>query len=212
MTGLEADRFTELLCSRLCHDLISPMGAINNGVEIVTEGDAAVLHDAIALIGSSARRATARLTYFRLAFGAWGSDPVSSFGPIRKAVDQHFDDKKCPIVWAKSVPADETMVEKDAAKLLLNLLLVAAECAQRDAKIEVAPQFESGRFRLSIAIRGERCKLRDDIRSGFAETMNPRDLTVRNIIAQHCQRLCGSLGLGLTVVEPGPNSIDFKIG
>ena len=50
MTGHDVNRFTELLCSRLCHDLISPLGAVNNGVEIVGEGDPAVLNDAIGLI------------------------------------------------------------------------------------------------------------------------------------------------------------------
>ena len=206
------DRFTELLCSRLCHDLISPLGAINNGVEIVGEGDPSVLSDAIALIGSSARKATARLAYFRLAFGGWGSEPASSFGSIRKAVELHFDEKKSPIIWSKPGTADETAVEKDAAKLLLNLLLVAAECAQREAKIDVSAEFDGGKPRLHIAVQGERCKLRDDVRTGFVDAMSSGDLTVRNVIAQHCQRLCGSLGVTLAIAEPAPNSIEFKVG
>jgi histidine phosphotransferase ChpT len=207
----DVDRFTELLCSRLCHDLISPLGAINNGVEIVGEGDPSVLHDAIALIGSSARKATARLAYFRLAFGAWGSEPTSSFGSIRRAVELHFDEKKCPIIWSKSGSANDTAVGKDAAKLLLNLLLVAAECAQRDAKIDVSAKFDGGP-RLRIAVQGERCKLRDDVRTGFVDSLPAGDLTVRNIIAQHCQRLCRSLGVTLAIAEPAPNSIEFKVG
>lgn len=209
MTGHDVDRFTELLCSRLCHDLISPLGAVNNGVEMVSEGDPAVLNDAIGLIGASARRATARLAYFRLAFGAWGSEPLSSFGSIRSAIELQFDDKRCPIVWATAVPADDMTVEKDAAKLLLNLLLVGAECAQRDAKIDVAAQFDGAKPRFSILVHGQRCKLRDDVRSGFDEGTEP---TVRNIVAQHCLRLCRSLGVTLAIVEPAPNSIEFKIG
>lgn len=211
MAGQEVDRFTELLCSRLCHDLISPLGAINNGVELVSEGDTAVLQDAISLIGSSARKAAGRLAYFRLAFGAWGAEPVSTFRAIRKTVEQQFDDKRCAVSWIDPTPSDDVPLEKDAAKLLLNLLLVAGECAQRDATIDVSLALPDRRPRLSVAVRGERCKLRDDVRTGFADALAQDALTVRNIIAQHCTRLCAGMALSLAVVENGPNAVEFKV-
>ena len=208
MTLHEVDRFTELLCSRLCHDLISPIGAINNGLELVAEGDIGVLNDAMSLIGSSSRQASNRLAYFRLAFGAWGTDAATGFGALRKTIDQYFADK-CPIDWIEPVADEHTAIDKAFGKLLLNLLLVAAECAQREARINVEIILDGPRPRLSVAVRGERCRLRDDVRSGFTQEPAISALTVRNVIAHHCRRLSGLLALDLTVADRGPNSIEF---
>ena len=68
---LTAADLAALLCSRVCHDIISPVGAINNGLELLDEGGAD--EDAMRLIRQSARNASARLQYMRIAFGAAGS-------------------------------------------------------------------------------------------------------------------------------------------
>ena len=208
MTLQDADRFTELLCSRLCHDLISPIGAINNGLELVAEGDIGVLNDAMSLIGSSSRQAGARLAYFRLAFGAWGTEAAIGFGTLRKVIDEHFYDR-CPVDWAEPVAEEHTAIEKTFGKLLLNLLLIAAECAQREARMSVGIVPDGARLRLSVAVRGERCRLRDDVRSGFTQEPTLGELTVRNVIAYHCRRLSGLLALDLSVADSSPGSLEF---
>jgi len=209
MTSDDMERFTELLCSRLCHDLISPIGAIRNGLELVAEGDGGLLKDAISLIGLSSRQASARLAYFRLAFGAWGSAGVLGFGAIRGIVEEHFNEKKCPVTWSEPVPVDESLVDKRIGKLVLNLLLVAAECAQRDGDVRGALVLDRTGPRVSIVVRADRCKLRDDVRSGFVEDIEVSALTVRNVVAHHCQRLCQSLALDLTITDHGSNSLEF---
>jgi histidine phosphotransferase ChpT len=66
--------FAALLVSRVCHDLVSPVGAVVNGLEVLEdERDAAMRADALKLVVSSAEQATARLQFARIAFGAAGS-------------------------------------------------------------------------------------------------------------------------------------------
>ena len=205
----EADRLTELLCSRLCHDLISPLGAITNGVELIAEGDKGALDDAIGLIGASARQGASRLAYFRLALGAGGTEAGTAFGTIRKAIDDHFAERKLKIAWSDPVPSEDALVERDVRKLLLNLMIVAGECAQRDASI--AAMVSPTEQRLTISVTGARCKLRDDVRTGFDPSLPVDGMTVRNVVAWNSRRICERLGVRLTVVEDDQTSVQFTV-
>lgn len=211
MAQHESDRLAELLCSRLCHDLISPLGAITNGLELISEGDKSVMDEAIAMIGSSARQGTARLSYFRLAFGAGGGELGVGFGTIRKVAADYFEDRKLPVNWETPLPDDHAALDRVAVKLILNLLLVAGESALRGAALHVTFSPDPSRFRLAIAVRGGRFKLREDVSSGFASGLADAAVNVRNVIAWHCRRLAEGLGNQLTVVEDGQNSLDFTV-
>src|SRR5258707_2354551 len=66
--------FAALLVSRVCHDLVSPVGAVVNGLEVLEdETDPAMRADALRLVASSSEQATARLQFARIAFEAAGS-------------------------------------------------------------------------------------------------------------------------------------------
>jgi Histidine phosphotransferase C-terminal domain len=87
-----------LLCSRICHDIISPVGAINNGLELLEEGGAD--EDAMALIKSSARNASARLQFARIAFGAAGSAGVQiDTGDAQTVATEYFKNEKPELTW-----------------------------------------------------------------------------------------------------------------
>lgn len=205
----ESERLTELLCSRLCHDLISPLSAITNGIELVSEGDKSTFDDAIGLIGSSARQGTSRLAYFRLALGAGGTEGGTAFGIVRKAIDEYFEDRKLRVSWIEPIPSQDAPLERQFRKLVLNLIIVAGECAQRDASISalVIPD----KPKLTISIKGGRCKLRDDVRTGFDPKLDADAMTVRNVVAWNCRRLIDGMGLQLTVVEDGQTSVELSV-
>ncbi|MDA4847878.1 histidine phosphotransferase ChpT [Hoeflea poritis] len=133
-----------LLCSRVCHDIISPVGAINNGLELLDEGGAD--DDAMDLIRTSAHNASVRLKFARLAFGASGSVGASiDTGEAEKAVmDFASADNKTEIDWQGS----RAIIAKNKVKLLLNLFLVAYGSIPRGGAIsiiledlETAPKF-----------------------------------------------------------------------
>jgi len=126
-----------LLCSRVCHDLISPVGAIVNGLEVLEEDkDEETKTFALDLIKKSARQASAKLQFCRLAFGAAGSAGAQiELGDAEKVARGLIEDGKTAIVW--SLPRE--LVAKNRAKLLLNLLVVAGSAIPRGGTLTVDP-------------------------------------------------------------------------
>jgi histidine phosphotransferase ChpT len=126
-----------LLCSRVCHDLISPVGAIVNGLEVLDEGkDEETKTFALDLIKKSAGVASAKLQFCRLAFGAAGSAGAQiDLGDAEKVARGLLEDGKTTITW--NVPRE--LVAKNRVKLLLNMLLVAVGAIPRGGNLTVEP-------------------------------------------------------------------------
>ena len=126
-----------LLCSRVCHDLISPVGAIINGLEVLEEDkNEETKTFALDLIKKSARQASAKLQFCRLAFGAAGSAGAQiELGDAERAARDLIEDGKTTIVW--NLPRG--LVEKNRAKLLLNMMLVGAGAIPRGGTLTVDP-------------------------------------------------------------------------
>lgn len=130
-----------LLCSRVCHDLISPVGAIVNGLEVLEEDkDEETKTFALDLIKKSAGQASAKLQFCRLAFGAAGSAGAQiELGDAEKAARGLIEDGKTTIAW--NLPRE--LVPKNRAKLLLNMLMVGGGAIPRGGTLTVDP-FEAG--------------------------------------------------------------------
>jgi histidine phosphotransferase ChpT len=125
-----------LLCSRMCHDVISPVGAIVNGLEVLEdENDPAMRDFALDLIRKSARQASARLQFARLAFGAAGSAGASiDLGDAEQVARGLFQDDKVALTWS----APRARLPKNKVKLLLNLLITAMNAIPRGGVMDVA--------------------------------------------------------------------------
>jgi histidine phosphotransferase ChpT len=136
-----------LLCSRVCHDLISPIGAIINGLEVMEEDkDAETKTFAMDLIQKSAHQASAKLQFCRLAFGAAGSSGAQiELGDAEKAARGLIEDGKTTIAW--NLPQEP--VAKNRAKLLLNMLMVAVGAIPRGGTLTVDPSGNG--FRVTAA-------------------------------------------------------------
>ena len=124
-----------LLCSRVCHDLISPVGAIVNGIEVLEEDkDEETRTFALDLITKSARNASARLQFCRLAFGAAGSAGAQiETGDAEKVARGLLEDDKIKITW--NLPRE--LKPKNQVKLLLNMLIVATGTIPRGGSLTV---------------------------------------------------------------------------
>ena len=134
---LEALDLAALLCSRVCHDLISPVGAIVNGLEVLEEDkDEETKTFALDLIKKSAQQASAQLQFCRLAFGAAGSAGAQiDLGDAEKVARGLLEDDKTKIAW--NLPRE--LLPKNRVKLLLNMLLVAAGTIPRGGTLTVDP-------------------------------------------------------------------------
>jgi histidine phosphotransferase ChpT len=138
-----------LLCSRVCHDLISPVGAIVNGLEVLDEDkDEETKTFALDLIKKSAHQASAKLQFCRLAFGAAGSAGAQiDLGDAEKVARGLLGDDKTSIVW--NLPRE--LQPKNRVKLLLNMLLIAVGTIPRGGTLTV-DQVDGGKgFRITTS-------------------------------------------------------------
>ena len=142
---LQALDLAALLCSRVCHDIISPVGAIINGLEVIDEDNSQEMREfAFGLIQRSARQASAKLQFARLAFGAAGSVGAEiDLADAEKVARGYMDGEKADFSWE----SPQVLMPKNLVKLLLNLILLANAAVPRGGSVKVtvegatAPRF-----------------------------------------------------------------------
>jgi histidine phosphotransferase ChpT len=141
-----------LVASRVCHDVISPVGAIVNGLEILEdEKDEGMRGFAFDLIKKSAAQASARLQFCRIAFGAAGSAAAQlDLGDAEQVARGFVEDQKTKLVWETA----RQLLAKNKVKLLLNLVLVAATTIPRGGEIRVTSTGEGDATEFKLTSTG----------------------------------------------------------
>jgi histidine phosphotransferase ChpT len=150
-----------LLCSRVCHDLISPVGAIVNGLEVLDDDPKPEDREfALELIRKSAKTASARLQFCRLAFGAAGSAGAQiDLGDALNMAKGHIEDGKTTIAW--NLP--RLLLPKNRVKLLLNMLIIAQQTIPRGGTLTVDPIGEGETMSFRVAATGLNARLPQNI-------------------------------------------------
>ncbi len=150
-----------LLCSRVCHDVISPVGAIVNGLEVLEDEDDPSMRDvALDLIKKSARSASARLQFCRLAFGAAGSVGASiDTGDAKSVARGLIASEKTSLAWN----AARQFLAKNKVKLLLNLCLISAATIPRGGVLTVDFVGEGDGIELHVTARGPNARLAAEV-------------------------------------------------
>ena len=143
-----------LLASRLCHDLVNPVGALNTGLEVLAEEqDAEMREHAMNLIRESTEKTVALLTFARMAFGASGVwEGEIETGEAKTLADGLYDHAKADLVWSVA-PGP---LSKATVRILLNLVLVAERCVPRAGSTVTA---EAAPGRVTVTAAGPRAKL-----------------------------------------------------
>ena len=146
-----------LLCSRGCHDVISPVGAIVNGLEVLEEEkDAEMRAIATELIQKSARTASAKLQFCRLAFGSAGSaGAFIDSGDGEKVARNLLSDDRTKLEWT----APRALMPKNKVKLMLNMCLIAAAAIPRGGLLKVEVLGEGDQMTLSVSASGPNLRL-----------------------------------------------------
>lgn len=187
-----------LLCSRICHDLISPTGAIVNGLEVLEEdGDTETKSFAMDLIKKSARTASARLQFCRIAFGAAGSSGAQiDTGDAEKMARGFIEDDKVKLTW--NLP--RLLLPKNRVKLLLNMLVVAGGTIPRGGTLTVDPVGSGETTGFRIAATGLNARIPQhvpDLLDGKAENGTVDAHAIQPFYTGLLARACG-LGVGLS--------------
>jgi len=164
----DALELAALLCSRVCHDLISPVGAIVNGLEVLDDNPKPEDRDfALDLIRKSAKTASARLQFCRLAFGAAGSAGAQiDLGDAQTMARGHIEDGKATIVW--NLP--RLLLAKNRVKLLLNMLVIAQATIPRGGTLTVDPLGEGDALGFRVTAKGLNARLPQNIADILSST------------------------------------------
>jgi len=184
---MKSHEFASLLCSRLCHDLLSPVGALNNGIELLAdEHDPEMRARCLDLLSESARASANKLKFFRLAFGAAGgfADEVDT-REARVAIEGLFGgDGRIQLGWMVEEPA----MSKAALKVLLNLVLIAGDALVRGGRLDVGAEKHDSGLDIVIRAEGTRVVLDPSLRSALAGETDEEQLAPRAAAAWlvHC--------------------------
>ncbi|MGZ8283834.1 MAG: histidine phosphotransferase family protein [Allosphingosinicella sp.] len=161
---MKSHEFASLLCSRLCHDLLSPVGALNNGIELLAdEHDPEMRARCLDLLGESARASANKLKFFRLAFGAAGGfgDHVDT-REARAAIEGRFGaDGRIQLGWM----VDEPMISKAALKVLLNIVLIAGDALVRGGRLDVGAEKAGSSLEIVVRAEGSRIVLDPELKN-----------------------------------------------
>lgn len=185
-----------LLCSRLCHDLLSPVGALSNGLELLAdETDPEMRDQCISLLEQSAKTSTDKLKFFRLAFGAAGgfgdSVPVEEAQEVVTALAA--DAKRVELNWAIS----DANLPKPAVKVLLNLAQIALDALVRGGTLDIGAERHDGNIEIVARATAERIAFDETIGQALQDEIAPSEISSRTAAAYMIALLAAEMGGGL---------------
>jgi histidine phosphotransferase ChpT len=195
-----------LLCSRLCHDLLSPVGAMNNGLELLAdEHDPEMRKRCMDLLAESAKSAADKLKFFRLAFGAAGGfgsevDPAEARAVVEPLVTASG---KTELLW--SVPS--TLMPKRAVKILLNLVLIANDALVRGGKLHVGAEIRDGEQEIVIHADGMRVIFDEAVRNTLEGKLAAEQIDSRTAAAWMVYSLCKQNQGTIQIAQPAENEL-----
>lgn len=208
---LDALDLSALLCSRVCHDVISPVGAIVNGLEVLEDENEASMRDfALDLIRKSAKQASARLQFARLAFGAAGSAGASIDLADAEAVARgQFGDEKLKLGWT----APRALMPKNKVKLLLNLVVIAATAVPRGGTIDVAVTGEGEEAAFRLLAKGPHARIPPHAEALIAGEPESGSVDAHAIQPFYAGMVARAAGMAVTFAREGDEiTIEAKSG
>lgn len=201
---MKSHEFASLLCSRLCHDLLSPVGALNNGIELLAdEHDPETRASCLDLLTVSARTSANKLKFFRLAFGAAGgfSDEVDT-QEARTAIEGLFESEgRVLLNWM----VEEQTISKSALKVLLNLVLLAGDALVRGGNLTVGAEKHGGGLDIVVRAEGTRVIFDPELKKALLGQIDEDEIAPRAAGAWliHCLVADGGGNLQVADQEEG---------
>ena len=200
-------RVFHLLCAKLCHDLISPVGAVSNGVELLRDMGPEDADEILGLIGDSSGKAADRLKYFRVAYGL-ASDSVRSDAEAKEIAKGMMAGHGITLDW----PLDAAMVmpiAEERVKLFLNVLLLAAEALPRGGTLAVRLSDAGGGMRIQVEAAGEKANLPPETLAGLADQADVAAMTPRTVQGFFTAQYARSLNSALEI-DQSPDRVSIE--
>lgn len=192
-------RLVELIAARISHDLVGPVGATVNGVELLADGEAAD-PEVVRLIGHSARQASRRLQVFRAVYGTAGALPAGA--PLAAAgalLAGMLDGEKVVAAPWPSDAAVEAAAGRSGARVALLAAYLLVEALPRGGEIRIAAGLADGGVRIDLAAAGTGARLFEEVHAALQGKVSVDDLTAKAAPAEMLRRLAAGLGGTLAV-------------
>lgn len=190
-----------LIASRVCHDIISPVGAINNGLEVLAEDTNEEMREfAMDLIRKSARQASAKLQFARLAFGAAGSAGASiDLGDAENVAKGFMAGEKADLTWT----ATRVLMPKNLVKLLLNLILIAGHAIPRGGVIEVVVTGAAEAPTFTLSCKGTNARIPTGVEDALAGRAGDHAPDAHSVQPLYAGLLAAAAGMAVEVTKDG---------
>lgn len=193
MTDNSSGALARFLCSRLCHDLVSPAGAVNAGLELYVE-DPESGADALALVRRSAAQLTRRLSFYRFAFGMGGdADNRMTLRGLRAVTADLFKDGNVRLDWPASDDEPESLALL-AGKFVLNLILAGMDCLPRGGTLSVRIAALEDGIGVAVQATGLGAKPSDDLAAALDGRLDEDALSARNVLGLLISTLAREVG------------------
>jgi histidine phosphotransferase ChpT len=205
-------RLAEMLASRLCHDLVNPIGAVANGAELMAEFADTMQKDALDLVASSADRAMKRIAFFRAAYGSAGHDEGQSVHDARVLAEGFVNEGKVALDWPAGPEDATTGLPRTGLKLVLCLIALAVETLPRGGKVGVVVETGAGG---RVTASGPSARLEPLAESMLGALTGGREpdlgaLDPKSVNAAYAGRLAQTIGARLSV-ERGPDRVALAL-
>ena len=198
---MDAIDLASLLCSRLCHDLMSPIGALNNGIELLAdETDPDMREKCLELLADSARASANKLKFFRLAFGAAGAfgEEIDTREAEVALEGLYGPERRIELGWV----VENDKLPKNAVKLLLNLAMLAGDALVRGGRLDVGAERRNGEVELAVRGEGPRILLDPALRETLEKGDGGARVEPRAAAAWLAHRLTAEAGGSLRLSDP----------
>lgn len=202
----------EMMASRICHDVISPVGAINNGLELLQEMGIEGGNEAVALIAKAAEQANRRLRLFRYGYGNAGSTDQVDSKDLRRCAFEYLEGSRTVLEWPETEPKPGLgqQFPKGMMKAILNLIVLGSEMITKAGLVKLR-QPTPGAYPIEIHVSGENAAFREGMEASLQGTIEPENLDARLVHAYITGALIRHYGLKLNVAKAPDGKVTFGI-
>lgn len=200
----------ELLCTRLCHDITGPIGAVNNGAEFLEEEGFSMNEDAMKLITDSAREAVSRLQFYRQAYGVLKETGDAPLSEKKTLVEAFLRQTRITLDWPDThTDASEVALSQGFSKLLINMVILVNAALIKGGTLSVRLE-KSGVDGKQVRLRGEGESVKADehVLAALRNYLPVEQVTPKSVQAVFTQQLADYLGIALSI-DYGPGHFEL---
>ncbi len=203
-------KVSELLCTKLCHDLAGPVGAVDNGIDFLDSDNPQIRKKAHELVKLSSKQAVNRLIFFRQAYGNIAYDTDLHLSELKVLILKYIEDSKLQLIFADTAIDDCDLINGQLGKLLLNLVVISVHAIMSNGLITITAHFLDNQVKLEVSAEGNSYKLDGELINIINWQLAGIKINSRNIQYYYTALLLQNLKSTINVLEE-KNKVIFTV-